>query len=320
MFNLGPMLAPCIAPAMGGALSQGLGWRSIFWCIVIMVAVCLLCIALFLPETLRSIAGNGSIPVPHHSRPLVPIVGRKAVREDYVNDPSRAKPKQSVNPFVLFTYPDVIVLLTFTGIVYAVNYTITATISSSFAKIYPDLSQTVLGLCYLPTGAGMIIGSTMTGKMLDWEYARIKAKLGENFTIEYARLRIMPFYLALFVVSVIAWGWSIGAKAHIAVPLVLNVMLGWTSMGILNTTMTLNIDILQSRSSGATACTNFVRCSLGAILISIIDRMTTAWGDGWTYTFWGGICALLLPLMLLEMKQGPKWRMKREAAEKEAQS
>ncbi|KAH7355945.1 major facilitator superfamily domain-containing protein [Pyrenochaeta sp. MPI-SDFR-AT-0127] len=318
MFNLGPMLAPCIAPALGGALSQTLGWRSIFWSIVIMVAAGLVCIALFLPETLRSISGNGSKPVPRHLRAIIPVVGRKASLEAF-NGELRAKPRYSVNPFVLFTYPDVIVLLTFTGIVYAVFYTVTATISSSFARVYPDLSETVLGLCYLPVGAGMIIGSTMTGKMLDWEYARIKAKSGDKFTIEYARLRIMPFYLTLFVVCIVAWGWVIQAKAHLSIPLILGVFVGWTSMGILNTTMTLNIDILQTRSSGATACTNLARCSLAAVLISIIDRMTTAWGDGWTYTFWGGICALLLPLMLLEIKMGPKWRMKREreAAEEE---
>jgi multidrug resistance protein len=318
MFNLGPMLAPCLGPSLGGVLSQELGWRSIFWCIVIMVTLCLLCIALFLPETLRSIAGNGSLPVRKRLRPLVPIVGRKVSQEAY--DPStQVKSKHSVNPFVILTYPDVIVLLTFTGIVYAVNYTITATISTAFAKVYPDLSETVLGLCYLPTGAGMIIGSTMTGKMLDWEYTRIKERSGENFTIEYARLRIMPFYLGLFIVCVIAWGWTIQARAHMAVPLVLGVFLGWTSIGILNTTMTLNIDILQSRSSGATACTNLVRCSLAAIMISIIDRMTHSWGDGWTYTFWGGICALLLPLMLLEIRMGPRWRAKRELAEKMAE-
>jgi predicted MFS family arabinose efflux permease len=243
-------------------------------------------------------------------------VGLKASKEAFGPD-SRAKPKHSVNPFVLFTYPDVIVLLSFTGLVYAVNYTITATISSSFARNYPQLSETVLGLCYLPVGAGMILGSTMTGKMLDWEYARIKERSGDNFTIEHARLRFMPFYLGLFIVCVIGWGWAIQTAVHIAVPLILAVFLGWTTIGILNTTMTLNIDILQTRSSGATACTNLVRCSLAAILISIIDRMTSAWGDGWTYTFWGGICTLLLPLMLLEIKMGPKWRKKREAAEEE---
>ncbi|EFQ94263.1 hypothetical protein CFE70_007515 [Pyrenophora teres f. teres 0-1] len=316
MFNLGPMLAPCIAPAIGGALSQGLGWRSIFWSIVIMVSFCLLCILFFLPETLRSIAGNGSLPVPRIQRAVFPVVGQKCPAQAL--DPStRSGKKQSVNPFVLFTYPDVIVLLSFTGIVYAVNYTITATISSSFSKIYPDLNETVLGLCYLPVGAGMIIGSTLTGKMLDWQYSTIKARCGDKFTIEHARLRIMPFYLSLFIVCVVAWGWAIQAKAHIAVPLILGVLLGWTSIGILNTTMTLNIDILQSRSSGATACTNLVRCSLAAVLVAIIERMTASWGEGWTYTFWGGICCLLLPLMLLEIRMGPVWRGRRESRERE---
>jgi multidrug resistance protein len=314
MFNLGPMLAPCIAPAAGGALSQGLGWRSIFWFIVIMVTLCLLCIALFLPETLRAIAGNGSIPVPRHLRPIIPIVGSKTSLPTPSNTTSK-KARHSMNPFVLFTYPDVLVLLSFTGIIYAVYYTITTTISSSFTKLYPNLSETVIGLCYLPAGAGMIIGSTLTGKMLDWEYARMKAKKGDDFTIEYARLRIMPVYLTLFVACVLGWGWCLQARTHIAVPLLLCVALGWTSMGILNTTMTLNVDILQTRSSGATACTNLVRCWLAAILVSVIDRMEGTLGMGWTYTFWAGICALLLPFMFLEIKMGPRWRKRRESME-----
>lgn len=317
MFNLGPMLAPCIAPAAGGALSQAMGWRAIFWFIVIVVALGLVCIALFLPETLRAVAGNGSMPVPRHLRPIIPLVGAKmdGTKDGSLGTAVAAKPKHSVNPFPLFTYPDVLVLLSFTGIVYAVNYTITATISSSFAILYPQLSETALGLCYLPTGAGMIMGSTCTGKLLDWQYARIKAKAGDAFTIEYARLRLMPVYLAVFVGCVLGWGWSLHARAHIAVPLLLGVVLGWTSMGILNTTMTLNIDILQSRSSGATACTNLVRCELAAVLVSVIEPMEERLGVGWTYTVWAGVCAALVPLMFLEIRRGPKWRRKREEKE-----
>lgn len=44
-FNLGPMLAPNVAPAVGGALSQHLGWRSTFWFLVIFAACSLLFIA-----------------------------------------------------------------------------------------------------------------------------------------------------------------------------------------------------------------------------------------------------------------------------------
>lgn len=144
---------------------------------------------------------------------------------------SEDKQKQtSINPFVILSYPDVVVTLIFTGIVYAVNYSITVTISSSFAKVYPWLSETILGICYLPSGFGMIVGSTFTGKLLDWEYAKIKARMAEgedeaeDFPVEYARLRTMPIHLLILVAAVIAWGWSIDRAVHMAVPLVLQII------------------------------------------------------------------------------------------------
>lgn len=63
MFNLGPMvsgydtlsscrltmsqLSPCVAPVLGGVLSDTLGWRSIFWFLTISAIVCMMLIILF---------------------------------------------------------------------------------------------------------------------------------------------------------------------------------------------------------------------------------------------------------------------------------
>ncbi|KZL72473.1 MFS general substrate transporter [Colletotrichum tofieldiae] len=315
MFNLGPMISPCIAPAIGGALSDKLGWRSIFWFLVIMAVCCLFFILLFLPETLRNIVGNGSVSLGGVYMPLLPVVGRS--RRKHRTPRSKPGIRPSINPFVILVYPDVAITLTFTGIVYAVNNTVVTTIASSFAKVYPWLSETALGLCYLPTGFGMIVGSTLTGKILDWDYARIKRRIeasdgGILFPKEYARMRTMPVLLVLFSGTVIAWGFCVDKGVHIAVPLVLQVVLGYTSISILNTTMTLMIDILQTRSSAATACTNLVRCLLAALLVGLIDRMTSALRISWSYVLLGGVCALLLPLMYIELKIGPKWRLKRD--------
>lgn len=96
--------------------------------------------------------------------------------------------------------------------------------------------------------------------------------------------------------------------------------------------MTLMIDILPGQSSAATACvsarditklcalsdleqTNFVRCSLAAILVACIDRATSNLGIGPTYTLLAGIELLLLPMIYLEMKYGPQLRLKRDIAE-----
>jgi hypothetical protein len=177
----------------------------------------------FLPETLRALVGNGSVSVAGLRKPMIPIVGRKSRVQVADAEKSRTPSKPFMNPFIIFTYPDIVVLLTFTGIVYAVNYTITASISSSFAVVYPYLSETAIGLCYLSSGGGMIIGSTTTGKLLDWEYRRIEKRDGttEDFPFEYARLRLMPLFLVTYFACVFAWGWVLQSGVSIAVPLVL---------------------------------------------------------------------------------------------------
>ncbi|KAL3463705.1 major facilitator superfamily domain-containing protein [Aspergillus heterothallicus] len=332
MFNLGPMLAPCIGPALGGALSDHMGWRSIFWFLAICSGCCLLLILACLPETLRALVGNGSIPPRNGplSKALVRVVSRpKPINEQpfTADDNPAPTPRGRSNPFRLLLYPDIALTLTYTGIIHAVNYTITTTISSSFAEIYPYLSETAIGLCYLAGGGGMILGSTITGKMLNWDYARIKKKVaernavesgegsregvGDGVPVEYARLRVTPVLLGLLVGCVLGWGWVLEKKVHLAVPMVLQVILGYTSISILNATMTLMIDIVRTQSSGVIACTNLVRCSLAAILVSFIDRATRKLGFGWTYIILGVICACLLPLIFIEIKQGPKWRARR---------
>lgn len=56
-----------------------------------------------------------------------------------------------------------------------------------------------------------------------------------------------------------------------------------------------------------------MRCSLAALLVSVIDYATNSLGYGWTYVLLGGISILLWPLMHIEMKYGPRWRSKQKA-------
>jgi hypothetical protein len=186
----------------------------------------------FLPETTNT-RWNGSIYLSALYSPLVPIVGRG--NHTSSQDGTEGTRRRFANPFLLFMYPDVTITLIFTGIVYAVNYTITATISLSFADAYPYLTETDLGLCYLSTGGGMIVGSTLTGQLLDHEYHVVKDNIMRehqndlegtkfNFPIEIARLRTMPIHLGVFTACIIAWGWCLEKKVSIAAPLVLQIL------------------------------------------------------------------------------------------------
>ncbi len=59
IFQAGLLVPVAVGPVIGGALAGSLGWRSIFWFLSIYCGAFLLLLILTLPETLRSVVGNG---------------------------------------------------------------------------------------------------------------------------------------------------------------------------------------------------------------------------------------------------------------------
>lgn len=244
-----------------------------------------------MPETLRALVGDGSIQPPLLYRPVIPLVGRH-IETPLTHDRPPRKP--FINPFRILTYPDVVILLIFNGTICAVYYGVTATTSSLFQDTYPYLNQTDIGLCFLSIGGGMLIGTISSGKLLNRDYVAIREQLvrkaqGDSeklsavdvkaiekdvsFPIEKARMRSVPTYTAVFSACVIGYGWCLQSKVSIAVPLVLQFfsesslrflcysidamsayVVGFTFIGVMNTTQTLLVDILPSQGSSVSAC------------------------------------------------------------------
>ncbi|OBZ68525.1 Quinidine resistance protein 1 [Grifola frondosa] len=348
MWNIGPMVGPCIGPVLGGVLADKLGWRSIFWFLCIAAAVCFIVMLLLLPETLRAMVGDGSIPPPSHYRPIIPIIGRGRV--DTASTTERPPPRGFSNPLLLFRYPDVSMLL-----------------------------ETDTGLCFLAIGGGMLIGSVVTGEVLDREYSAMRNKMiranekvadpekrirveditkEEHFPIEMARLRLMPFSFILFVGSTIGYGWCLDKGVSIAGPLILQIIsksklqflyrmsslipectVGWTVISMMNMSQTLIVDLAPAHSSAITACVRVIfLCMIchsepdflwleqpravlfgsGICLRHRPDSERT--GDGLDVRPPNGPLHRLLPNHVFVMHYGPRWRAhrreKRQAAER----
>lgn len=188
-----------------------------------------------LPETLRAIVGDGSVRAGRIYTPPMRIVGRHRVMKLTSELPPRGP---FTNPFKMFLYPDVFILLFINGTYYAVFYGVTASLSISFENTYPYLTQTDVGLCFLAIGGGMFFGTTLTGKLMDAYYKKIKDNRtpqaqsdpekkdidcsgAEPFPIEHVRLKFMPYLIVVYTACVIGYGWSLEAKTSIAVPLTL---------------------------------------------------------------------------------------------------
>ncbi|KAJ4463406.1 major facilitator superfamily domain-containing protein [Lentinula lateritia] len=346
VYQSGPLLAPAIGPVIGGALAGTLGWRSIFWFLCISSGVAFLVVIIFLPETLRSIVGNGSLPTTSSilHQPLIRIVGRgraggssRSKSESNQPQPPSRKRKPFKNPFgILLHNPDITLILFFNGTVNAVYYAVTATISTLFASAYPQLGETEVGLCFLAIGGGMFLGSLTSGKVLDWEFGRIQKEVvkekgrgkgiergegeeqkktgryDEDFPIEKARLRLIPFFMIFFVGANLGYGWSIQRKVHISIPLILQFIVGFIAIIVMNADATFVIDLMPEQSSSVSACNNLFRGTSGALLVSVIDLIANALdGPGWTFILLGGVCAVMTPMVYVVMQIGPGWRIRR---------
>ena len=163
--NIGPVLGPLI----GGPLSAHAGWRWIFWFLAIVGGVFLLAVLLFLPETARSIVGNGSIATTGMNRPLLPYLSPNATltkeKPEEAQSLSRKIVATTPNPWkavrLMFEKETSLVLL-IAAMFYMIYYIVQASLPGLLLSNY-GFSTTAIGLSYLPISLGLISGGLASG-------------------------------------------------------------------------------------------------------------------------------------------------------------
>ncbi|KAH6626201.1 major facilitator superfamily transporter [Chaetomium sp. MPI-SDFR-AT-0129] len=227
-----------IGPILGGLLANFFGFRSIFVFLAILSALVMILIIVFLPETLRRIAGNGSLRLTGIHQPLIARF-TKEQQPPYMQDPAdddddddavqrkKVTLMTFIEPLKLLAERDILLNLLFGGVVYAIWSMVTSSTMGLFKSRF-GLSELLLGLAFLPNGLGTIVGSTIAGKLMtrDYQAASVAYKLAHNnlppthklppakniptdFPIEHARLRHLPWITGLFAASTAAYGFSL---------------------------------------------------------------------------------------------------------------
>ncbi|GAA6044652.1 hypothetical protein JCM8097_003129 [Rhodosporidiobolus ruineniae] len=346
IFGLGPMVGPCIGPIVGGLLSDHYGWQSLFWFLFAFGGVVLVIIVLFLPETLRSLVGNGSIPARGLSRSLVSVWQEHRRRK--LNGTAEvdalslaAKPPKKgwrdVKPFAplkMFREKDVLLTLTFNSACYTLFYTVITSTGSIFKDTY-GLSETELGLCYLANGVGCLLASFVNGPRMTADYKAVKKQVERrrreegvtaeeeeaerlkdqndlsSFPIEHARLRSLPVWFVALVASTIAYGWLVDKGVHLSAPLIMQFIIGLSVTSLFNSVSTLLVDLYPGQSASATAANNLYRCLCGAAGTGFIDPLLNRLGAGWAFTMLALLNCCFVPLILLEWKYGMRFRLER---------
>ncbi|KIX96035.1 uncharacterized protein Z520_08290 [Fonsecaea multimorphosa CBS 102226] len=335
----GALTAPALGPTIGGLLTQFLGWRAVFWFLTIISGGYLVAYIIFMPETHRKIVDDGSI-VPYQwwrQSVLQYMSNRRRLkrmsaeeRHDYEKTQQALAERQRdtrirfPNPlgsFIILTNPDAFCLILYTGVMMFSNLVLMTSTPTVFPRLY-GLNELEVGLCFLPLGIAASIGSFCNGRLLDWNYRRTARRLGvtvdrkrgddlRNFPIERARLQGVFFSQAVQVAAILPYGWALERHASLAVPLILQFILGLCLVVASNSISTLLSDIYPGNVSTASAASNLVRCILGAVGAAVVDNMLTSLGLGWCFFLVGMLMAAATVLLWVEFTWGMGWRQQR---------
>ncbi|OLN96291.1 MFS antiporter QDR2-like protein 1 [Colletotrichum chlorophyti] len=329
VFQAGLLVPVAVGPVIGGALAGALGWRSIFWFLTIYCGIFLLFLVLLLPETLRSLVSNGArTPDSVTGKyPLALYQRTTKIKWDAERAPVQPKETKLVDitgPIRILFDRCAAPIMVFLAVYYTV-WQMSITAMSTLFKSGYGLSDTQIGLTFIANGIGSMIGTLVTGKILDIDYRRVRTTHEvengtedtalrqssiETFPIEKARLRLIPIFSLLQCTSIALFGWTINFphRVHIAVPIVSTFFTGWTAVSTQSLVMTYLTDIFPDRSAAASASLNLARCLFAAGGTSFVMPLINSIGVGWAFTVC--VAAQLIALLgaWIQWKFAGDWR------------
>ncbi|KAK1149198.1 hypothetical protein N8T08_006418 [Aspergillus melleus] len=292
IFQAGLLVPVAVGPVIGGALAGSLGWRY----------------PLTAYQKLTSVQWKN---------------------EDESSQPPPRKEIDVTGPLRILISKHAAPIIIYLAIYYAV-WQMSITAMSTLFKDRYGLSEIQIGLTFIANGVGSMIGTLVTGKILDADYRRVKqsfeSSLGdietetetldpgvdreEDFPLEKARLRLIPIFSFLQCISTILFGWTIQYpdRVHIAVPIVSTFITGWTAVSTQSLIMTYLVDVFPDRSAAASASLNLARCLFAAGGTSFIMLMINNIGVGVAFTVCVVVQLVSLVGPLIQWRFAAGWR------------
>jgi multidrug resistance protein len=255
LFYLGPLCGPLLAPIIGGALSQGFGWRSTQWFLVAYGGVIVVLLTFVLPETLRR---RKNVVVEAEQEATTALKAEAAIEAaQLARGASRLETSHSIRPsltrsttrqsitlktrkwltvtkrifldplkiILLLRFPAVAITVYYAAITFGSLYFLNISIESTFSRPPYNFSTLIVGLLYIPNSVGYFLASVFGGRWLDYIMKREAKKAGrldEKGRLIFRpedRMRENAWLAAIMFPGALIWyGWSVDKGVFWLVP------------------------------------------------------------------------------------------------------
>ncbi|KAG2742436.1 MFS general substrate transporter [Suillus brevipes Sb2] len=329
-----PLLGPSLGPIFGGALTQGLSWRAVFWFLVIWGGIIFAAFLFLFKDTFRKersvtyqnvlisrLREQQSSEAKDESRNISKseMGGEQTTSKDIeaqrtVIPASAIKDVKlsmvDVNPFPpylsIVSRKNNLVILVASGLTFAFSFSITYTCARTLSMYY-DYDALKTGLVLLAYGIGCVAGSILGGRWSDRTLARLKAA---NGGVSFPEMRLESTKIAMLwsPLSVIGYAWVCQERVNVAAVCVMLFLAGFLSVWIYSSTLAYLVDANIGRSSMAVATNSSFRGLFAFVAAEIAVPLQDAIGDGGLYTLWAGLMVMVECMILLVLYKGRNWR------------
>ncbi|PYH43707.1 MFS transporter [Aspergillus saccharolyticus JOP 1030-1] len=308
IWAMGPLIGPVIGPICGGFMGETIGWRWIFYLLIISGAVISAGIELLNQETYAPLL------IRWKTARLAQELDRVDLRSAYdvtgnmhqTTPSARQVLTQGLKrPVVLlFKSPIVLLLSVYIAFVYSLLYLFFTTVTTVFEERY-GFSTGLAGLAYIGIGIGFFVGLLTVSLTNDRMVIKLTAQNGGKFEPEM-RLPLMFIFSCIIPITFFWYGWSAenAQKVHWIVPIIGMIPFGVGMLGIWMPIQTYVIDAYPAYAASANATMTASRSLMGALLPLAGPTMFRNMGIGWGNSLLGFLALAFVPVPLLFNRYG----------------
>ncbi|RAL04138.1 MFS transporter [Aspergillus ibericus CBS 121593] len=312
IWALGPLIGPVIGPICGGFIGEEIGWRWVFWILLIASGAIAAMIEVFNRETYAPVL------IRWKTHQLAKDLQRDDLRSAYdlargttttVPTASHVLRQGLRRPLILLVKSPIVLLLSvYMAVVYGLLYLFFTTITSVFEETY-GFSTGLSGLAYLGIGIGFLVGLLLIALSSDRIVKKLTARNHGTFLPEM-RLPTMIVFSCLLPISFFWYGWSAKYHVHWIVPILGMMPFGIGMMGLYMPIQTYVIDCYPAYAASANAALTALRSLVGALLPLAGPKLFSSLGLGWGNSLLGFLALAFVPVPIFFNRYGQRIREK----------